>query len=477
MPVSEPAVASAPPAGAPRGRERMLSGWGRTARSRALVFAPRDAEEVAGRLAAGPAAGLIARGAGRSYGDAAQLAGGEVLDMTAMNRVLAVDRERRSVDVQAGATIAAVMAALAPHELTLPVVPGTRHVTIAGAIASDIHGKNHHSDGGFARYVQAITLCTPAQGLIEVSPQSDPELFYATLGGMGLTGVIVQATLAAEPMPTPWVAEDLDRTSGLNETLELLAAEEPRRYSVAWLDLLAPGARSGRGLVSRADPVEQPTLRERPRLAGAGAGYAAGLLREPSINVPRATPGGLLQPQAMRAFNELRWRRGPRHARGRRLEMAPYFFPLDAVGAWNRLYGPRGLVQHQFVVPAGADASLVRCFELLQEHRAPVYLAVFKRFGPAFGGPLSFPLEGWTLAVDLPAAWSGLAPALDALDDVVAACGGRVYLAKDARMRAELLPAMYPLLRRFRALRGRVDPDGVLSSDLARRLGLDEAAA
>lgn len=479
MPVPEPAVADAAPAGARplAGRERMLSGWGRTARSRALVLAPSDAQQVADRVAAAPAGGLIARGAGRNYGDAAQNAGGEVLDMTAMDRVLSVDAGRGLVTVQAGATVAAVMAALAPHGLTLPVVPGTRHVTIAGAIASDIHGKNHHSDGGFARYVQSLTLCTPAQGLLEVSPEGDPELFYGTLGGMGLTGVIVQATLTAAPLPTPWVAEDLDRTASLDETLALLAGEEARRYSVAWLDLLAPGAQSGRALVSRADPVSEPSPRERRHLEGAGAKYAEGLLREPAFNVPRAVPGGLLRPAAVRAFNELRWRRGPRRARGRRLEMAPYFFPLDAIGGWNRLYGPRGLVQHQFVVPTGADASLLRCFELLQEHRAPVYLAVFKRFGPAFGGPLSFPIEGWTLAVDVPAAWPGLARALDALDEVVAACGGRVYLTKDVRMRAELVPPMYPLLRRFRSLRARVDPDGVLRSDLARRLGLDEAAS
>jgi len=455
----------------------MLSGWGRTTRSRALVLVPRDAQEVAEHVGSGAVGGLIARGAGRNYGDAAQNAGGAVLDMTAMQRVLAIDPERRQVTVQAGATIAAVMAALAPHELTLPVVPGTRHVTIAGAIASDIHGKNHHRDGGFARHVHAITVCTPAQGLVEVSPQSDPELFYGTLGGMGLTGVVVQATLAAAPLPTPWVSEDLDRTGGLNATLELLAGEDPRRYSVAWLDLLAGGARAGRALVSRADPVEAPSRRERTRLDAARAEFAAALLRGPRVTVPAAVPGGLLQPAAVRAFNELRWQRGPRRARGRHLEMAPYFFPLDVVGDWNRLYGRRGLVQYQFVLPTGADASLVRCFELLREHRVPVYLAVFKRFGPAFGGPLSFPLEGWTLAIDVPAAWSGLAGALAALDEVVAACGGRVYLTKDARMRAELLPAMYPLLRRFRALRARVDPDGVLSSDLARRLGLDEVRA
>jgi decaprenylphospho-beta-D-ribofuranose 2-oxidase len=476
MPATEPVAAGAERAGPSptAGGERLLSGWGRTARSRARVVVARDAEQVAALVDAASSGGLIARGAGRNYGDAAQNAGGAVLDMTAMDRVLAVDPERAQVTVQAGATIAGTMAALAPHGLTLPVVPGTRHVTIAGAIASDIHGKNHHRDGGFARHVLALTLCTPADGLVEVSPQTDPELFYGTLGGMGLTGVVVQATLAAAPLPTPWVVEDLDRTDSLDQTLELLAGEEPRRYSVAWLDLLAPESRAGRALVSRADPLEQPSGRDRPRLDAARAAYTQELLRDPRLTVPRMAPGALLRPAAVRAFNELRWRRGPRRARGRLLEMAPYFFPLDALGDWNRLYGSHGLVQYQFVVPTGADGSLVRCFELLREYRVPVYLAVFKRFGPAFGGPLSFPIEGWTLAIDVPASAPGLAGGLGALDEVVAACRGRVYLTKDVRLRRELVPAMYPSLRRFHALRARVDPERVMRSDLARRLGLDE---
>jgi len=179
----------------------------------------------------------------------------------------------------------------------------------------------------------------------------------------------------------------------------------------------------------------------------------------------------------MRTFNVLRWRAAPRRERGRRLALAPYFFPLDALGEWNRLYGPAGLIQYQFVIPTGRESALERCFELMRTRRLPVYLAVFKRFGPAFGGPLSFPLEGWTLAADLPAGAPGLRAALDELDEVVAGCGGRVYLSKDARLRADALAAMYPQLDRFHAQRAKVDPEGVLRSDLARRLGLCGASA
>jgi decaprenylphospho-beta-D-ribofuranose 2-oxidase len=462
----------------PVGVARALCGWGRTARSRCRVLQPSGADDVLEALAAhAPRAGVIARGAGRSYGDAAQNGGGDVLDMTGLDRIVAIDGERRLITAQAGATVAQLMVGLAAHKLTLPVVPGTRHVTLAGAIASDIHGKNHHRDGGLSRYVTAISLCTPAGGLVEVSPENDPDLFYATLGGMGLTGVVVEATLRAESLPSPWVAADVDRTDGLEQTLELMSGAERHRYSVAWLDLLADGPKLGRAIVSRADPLASggATPAAWGRRAAGGA-YPGALSRRPPFEVPRGFPAALMRPASMRTFNELRWRVTPRRERERPLAMAPYFFPLDALGAWNRLYGPSGLIQYQFVIPSGQEHALERCFELMRVRRLPVYLAVFKRFGPAFGGPLSFPLEGWTLAVDIPATAPGLRVALDELDEIVAGCGGRVYLTKDVRLRREMMRAMYPSLEDFYVQRAKVDPQGVLRSDLARRLGLCEAA-
>ncbi len=461
------------------GAERSLCGWGRMARSRCRVLRPRAMEDVAEALASytRSGTGVIARGAGRSYGDAAQNRGGDVLDMTALQRIVSIDGERRLITAQAGVTMGQLLARLAAHGLTLPVVPGTRHVTVAGAIASDIHGKNHHRDGGLARHVAALSLCTPADGLVEISPEANPELFYATLGGMGLTGVVIQATLRAEPLSSPWVAADIDRTDGLEQTLELMNGSERHRYSVAWLDLLADGPKMGRAIISQADPLaaERVTPPARRRRA-AGSAYPGALSRSPTFEVPRGFPGALLRPASMRAFNALRWRATPRRERERPLALAPYFFPLDALGEWNRLYGPAGLIQYQFVIPSGDETALKRCFELIRTRRLPVYLAVFKRFGPAFGGPLSFPLQGWTLALDIPAAAPGLRAVLDELDELVAGCGGRVYLAKDIRLRRDALLVMYPELDRFHAQRTKVDPEGVLRSDLARRLELCGAA-
>jgi decaprenylphospho-beta-D-ribofuranose 2-oxidase len=461
------------------GAERSLTGWGRTAYSRCRVTAPSGADEILELMGSPLAArqGVIARGAGRSYGDAAQNEGGEVLDMTGMNAVVSIDRERRLVTAQAGATVARLMAALAPHRLTLPVVPGTSQVTLAGAIASDVHGKNHHRDGAFARHVREIVLCTPAGELLRVTPEEDAELFYATLGGMGLTGVVLEATVAAQELPVPLVLADLDRTDGLEATLEMLSGRERHRYSVAWLDLLARGSRMGRAVVSRADPLGsegEPGAygRDPDSDTDTDSGYPERLLRGPLLDAPGGLPGSPLSPARMRAFNSLYWRASPRRVRGRRVRLAPFFFPLDAIGEWNRLYGHAGLIQYQFVVPSGRELELERCFEVIRSRRVPVYLAVFKRFGEEFGGPLSFPLEGWTLAIDVPAAAPGLAAALSELDSLVVGCGGRVYLSKDVRLEAEMLAPMYPRLEHFRRLRERVDPLGVLRSDLGRRLGL-----
>jgi decaprenylphospho-beta-D-ribofuranose 2-oxidase len=453
--------------------ERSLTGWGRTSHSRCRVTAPSGAEEILELMGSPLAAqqGVIARGAGRSYGDAAQNEGGEVLDMTGMNAVVSIDRERRLVSAQAGATVAQLMAALAPHRLTLPVVPGTSQVTLAGAIASDVHGKNHHRDGAFARHVREIVLCTPAGEMLRLTPEEDAELFYATLGGMGLTGVVLEATVAAQQLPVPLVLADLDRTDGLDATLEMLSGRERHRYSVAWLDLLASGSRMGRAVVSRADALSGEGD-EAASGRDTDSGYPKRLLRGPLLDAPAGLPGSPLSPARMRAFNSLYWRASPRRVRGRRVRLAPFFFPLDGLGEWNRLYGRAGLIQYQFVIPAGREVVLERCFEVIRNRRLPVYLAVFKRFGEEFGGPLSFPLEGWTLAIDVPAAAPGLAAALSELDSLVAGCGGRVYLSKDVRLDAEMLAPMYPRLEHFHRLRERVDPMGVLRSDLGRRLGL-----
>jgi decaprenylphospho-beta-D-ribofuranose 2-oxidase len=476
----------------------LLSGWGRTAQTRARVLRPCTADHVASALAGAAAqGGAIARGAGRSYGDAAQNAGGTVLDTTALAGTPALDAERGLVTVGAGTTFAQLLLYLAAHGLTLPVVPGTRHLTVGGAIASDVHGKNHPRDGSVGRQLQSFTLCTPADGPVDVSAERRRDLFDATLGGMGLTGVVTEATLRVAPMRTSCARADIDRVGDLEQALALMVRDGPHRYAIAWVDLLCGGAAFGRSVVTRSDMGSSSEhsrgartgltsgVRELGRAGwaaprsdqteqgGGGRGADPFPLR-PRVSVPRGFPSGVLRPATVRAFNALHWRSAPRRERGRRLTISANLFPLDTLGDWNRLYGPGGLLQYQFVVPRGAEDTLLRVIHLLRERRQPMYLAVLKRFGPGSGGLLSFPLEGWTFAIDIPADAPGLGGALDEADELVAAAGGRVYLAKDARLRPEMLAAMYPDLERFRAVRGRVDPRGTLRSDMARRLGLCE---
>jgi decaprenylphospho-beta-D-ribofuranose 2-oxidase len=467
-------------AGAQDAQTVLLSGWGRIAPTRARVLRPRTALEVAEALARARAAegGLIARGAGRSYGDAAQNEGGTVLDATVLRGDLELDCERGLVRAGAGTTFAELLLYLAGQGLTLPVVPGTRHLTVGGAIASDVHGKNHPRDGSLARQLETLTLCTPADGPVKVSERLDPELFTATVGGMGLTGVVTAATLRTMPLRAAHARADIDRTESLEDALALLTQDAGHRYGIAWVDLLAEGAAFGRSVVTRSNEgaPEEELPRRSPGVAPGGlrgAGRAPFPVR-PRLTVPRGFPRGVLRPATVRAFNALHWRSAPRSERGRALTMSAHLFPLDVLGDWNRLYGAGGLMQYQFVVPRGREDTLLRAVGELRERRLPMYLAVLKRLGPGSGGFLSFPIEGWTMAIDLPADAPGLRGALDEVDELIAQAGGRIYLAKDARLRQQTLAAMYPDLGRFVQLRARVDPQGALRSDMARRLGLCE---
>jgi decaprenylphospho-beta-D-ribofuranose 2-oxidase len=316
--------------------------------------------------------------------------------------------------------------------------------------------------------VRRLDLVTPdgATHLLErgVSASGD-RLLDATLGGMGLTGVITSVRLATIPAPTPWVVVDTRRADDLDALMSLMSdPTDGHRYSVAWVDGTARGPRLGRGVLTLGDHAAPEQAHGRTgRAVPAGA---------PRIGVP-PMPVSPLGRLSIAAFNEAWFRKAPRSRDSELVGIAPYFYPLDAVGGWNRLYGPRGFLQYQFAVPdSGADV-VRRTLERLVEIGAPSFLSVLKRFGPGrAASPLSFPLEGWTLAVDVPTSVPGLARALDELDDVVLSAGGRLYLAKDSRAVPATIAAGYPGLDEFRALRAEIDPGGVLVSDLSRRLQL-----
>ncbi|MEU1261284.1 FAD-binding protein [Streptomyces cellulosae] len=442
-----------------------VTGWGRTAPSSARLVRPRTFEEAALAVRGCGARGGIARGLGRAYGDAAQNAGGEVFDMTGLDRIHAIDADGGTVLCDAGVSLHRLMEVLLPLGWFVPVTPGTRYVTVGGAIGADIHGKNHHVSGSFSRHVLSFELLT-ADGQVRTVVPGTP-LFEATAGGMGLTGVILTATVRLQPVRTTWMSVDTERASDLDDLMARLADTDHRyRYSVAWIDLLARGKATGRAVLTRGDHAPLEAL---PRAAR----------REPlsfrTSRLPAApsfVPEGLLSRTTVGLFNELWFRKAPRARTGELQRIPAFFHPLDGVPHWNRIYGRGGFVQYQFVVGHGREDTLRRIVRRISQRRCPSFLAVLKRFGDADPGWLSFPVPGWTLALDIPASLPGLGAFLDELDEEVAAAGGRVYLAKDSRLRPDLLAAMYPRLDDFRALRAELDPRGVFTSDLSRRLCL-----
>lgn len=440
-----------------------VRGWGGGGGASVQLLRPEANEELAAALELARSvapAGVIARGMGRSYGDAAQLEGGVVLETTRLKGA-SLDREQGTVTAQAGVTIGELLDWLVPAGWMLPVVPGTQHVSVGGAIASDIHGKNHGAAGTFGGHAHALGLLTAAGEVLELSGAGDDAgLFAATLGGMGLTGVIVWARIRLWPIGSALLSVDTDRVEGMDDALAVLAAPGGS-HRVAWLDLLC--RRGVRGIVTRAEYL--------PADAVPTPGQGSATVR-PRATVPVRWPGWLLRPQTVRAFNALRFRRAPRAERGRLETIGAHMFPLDALEAWPRLYGPRGFLQYQLVVPYGAEDVLGRVIEELRRGDVPCYLAVLKDFGEANGAPLSFPIAGWTLALDIPWAAPGVGAALDRCDQLVADAGGRVYLSKDARLRAEALEAMYPRLDEWREVRERIDPQRLWRSDLALRTGL-----
>ncbi len=450
-----------------RSRQLELSGWGRTAPSAATVV-DADADELDAGILDGLAEprGIIARGMGRAYGDAAQNGGGTVVRL-APGPIL-LDPRAGTVRVGAGVSLDELLRHVVPRGFFVPVSPGTRFVTVGGAIASDIHGKNHHADGTFGAHVDAMTMLLADGTRRTITSASDPLLWWATIGGMGLTGIIVEATVRLLPIETSRCLVLTERVPNLDSLLERMeSGDHLHRYSVAWVDMVATGAHLGRAVLTRGDHAtydelvaEKPAAGADP-LAFAPSGLAA---------VPRGVPN-VLNRLAVRTFNEMWYRKAPVSHLG--LEtITGFFHPLDMVGDWNRLYGRSGFLQYQFVVPFDAVETLRTIVGTVAASGHASFLAVLKRFGPESGGLLSFPTPGWTLTLDLPAGVAGLGGLVGDLDRMVLDAGGRHYLAKDATATPEIIRAGYPRLDEWLEVRRSVDPNGRWISDQARRLDL-----
>lgn len=390
---------------------------------------------------------------GRSYGDSCLNDGGALLDVSGLDRFVAFDEARGRLRCEAGVTIAEILALTVPRGWFLPVVPGTSRVSVGGAIANDIHGKNHHRAGSFGAHVEAFELLRSSGDRLLCTPERNPEMFRATIGGLGLTGLITWAELRLTPVPGAGIAMERVRFPDLDAFFSLAAHDARHEYTVAWVDVLARGGRLGRGVYMRGEhaPLEGP---------------APSPLRRPRLRIPFDAPAGLLNRWTMKLFNALYFGRAPRRPHRSVVPYTGFFFPLDAVEDWNRLYGRPGFLQYQCVTPFDEPDVLRELLERIARSGEAAGLAVLKRFGDATpAGMLSFPRPGYTLAVDVAFRGAGTLALLEALDGIVGGVGGAVYPAKDARMSAESFRTFFPGWREFAR---HVDPR--FSSSLWRRV-------
>jgi len=408
----------------------------------------------------------LTRGLGRSYGDSSlpPRSVGLAASSLLADRILELDPERRYLHAEAGLSLADLVWLLLPRGLFPPVVPGTQFVTLGGMVAADVHGKNHHVDGTIGRHLTDLLLLTGSGRRVRCSRSEEPELFFATIGGMGLTGHILEVGLELAAAPVPWIYEEAKRLDDLESLLAALA-ESARDwpFTVGWIDCLAGGRRLGRGVLFRGRWATRDEAPARPPARRGGP------------LVPFRFPNWVLNDLTARAFNALYARAFPRRPRGRVVHPQKFFWPLDGIRHWNRIYGRRGFTQFQCVLPERERPGAAKRFLAAAAKRGgSSFLCVVKDCGAEGEGVLSFPRPGVSIALDLPL--SEQVPRLvEELAEVVIGEGGRVYLAKDAFLRADQLVRMEPRLDRFRAARERWDPEGRIRSEQSIRLLGDPA--
>jgi len=446
--------------------EATVSGWGRYPVVQTQLMRPEKVSALTAIVTAVEDAKLLARGAGRSYGDAALNARGYTVLTERLNRMLAFDSESGVLRCEAGVTLEEVLAVFLPRGWFPTVTPGTKFVTVGGLICCDVHGKNHHRDGSFSGCVKNVKMVLASGDEAECSPVANKDLFWATAGGMGLTGMVVEAEFALRRVESAYIRLRSIKSANLDETMALLEEHDAKyRYSVAWIDCLASKGSLGRSIVLLGDHA---TLND---LDGEQRRHPFRVKRKPQVSVPFDMPSALLNRYSMTCFNSLYYGRQFSKDAQSIVDYDSYFYPLDVILQWNRMYGQKGFVQYQCVIPpADSRKALIELLTRCSTSGRGSFLSVIKRFGEQ-QGLLSFPTPGYTITLDFPVK-PGLWEFLNELDQIVLKYGGRVYLAKDARLSPDGLRQMYPELPRWLAVKAALDPDNLFSSSLAERLKL-----
>lgn len=382
---------------------------------------------------------VIARGNGRCYGDAS-LAQYSVSTLK-YDKVLAFDTTNGVFECQSGITLDQILDIIVPQGWFLPVTPGTKFITVGGAVASDVHGKNHHVDGSFSGHIIEMDVITGNQDTITCSAKKEPDLFWATCGGMGLTGIITRVKFGLKKIDTAYIRQKQIKAKNLEDLIRLFEEYKDYTYSMAWIDCLQKGDSFGRGILIVGEHATPGELNEQQRKA------PLHLTAKRKLSMPFNLPSFTLNTLTVKAFNWLYYLKNTKREINNVIPYEPFFYPLDAILHWNRGYGKAGFVQYQFVLPLEKKEGLVAILKKISDAGLGSFLAVLKVFGKQ-DSLISFPMEGYTLALDFPVR-KGLFEFLDQLDEIVLQYGGRLYLSKDARMKQEVFWQSYPNAQKF----------------------------
>jgi len=445
--------------------KKKAAGWGKYPIESCLVYRPESVEDLKEMLSCQKEK-QIAYGLGRSYGDTALNKDEGLTLFNKFDHMLSFDEESGILICEAGVSLEEIINIFLPRGYFLPVTPGTKYVTVGGAIANDVHGKNHHVDGCFSEYVLEFDLLLATGETIKCSREENTDAFWATIGGIGLTGFITRAVIQLIRVETSYIKATYEKAENLDAAFEKFVENDANfKYSVAWIDCLSTGSSLGRSVLMRGEHAlkeELPAKIKEPFKPSKGS----------MLKMPINAPSFALNPVSISAFNALYYASFKNETKI--VDSTSFFHPLDAIDDWNKLYGKKGFIQYQAVFPKANDpkAGIRKLLERLTEEKCSSFLAVLKSSGPANKGLLSFPMEGYTLALDIPIKNDSLFSFLKELDEIVLSHGGRVYLAKDATIDPDTFKKMYPRWEEFIRIKKELDPDGLFSSSMSRRIGL-----
>ena len=443
-----------------------IHGWGNTKTVGVDIKTPKNLKQIQNIIKKSARESILARGLGRSYGDSAQLEKGTILKLTEFKKIK-LNKERSELTVGAGVSFEEILKYIVPLGFFLPVVPGTKFITLGGAIASDVHGKNHHKDGSFGNFLKRVLILNSSSEIIEIGPnhpfsKDEIEMFWATVGGLGLTGIIIEATFSLKKISTSFMKVHTMRCNNIDSMMrKMIETDEEYEYSVAWIDSLNKNIRGILTCANHATENEVKNKKINEKLI-----YKT----KTSFNIHSFFNFNLINNLSIKLFNELWFRRAHKKNKSEIQTISKFFHPLDGLQNWNKLYGEKGFYQYQFVVPDESKGLIKKLIKELKQKNIPSFLCVLKRLGDGNNAMLSFPIKGWTLSLDFPSSNPKILPLLNKYDELIEKAGGKIYLAKDARLSPKIFRKIYNRIIEWNKIRARMDKNNLFQSDISKRL-------